>query len=313
MLLDPAMIPLLPENPRSPPPPPTRTFTISSAGGRGAGMFATVDIPAGALIHVEHPVFIAPAILHIPEAYEAMSRSLTSKTRADFLAMANCRRPDECCAEEGILRTNAIGLELAFPEEMKSKSEAAEYGGVFLNINRSNHSCGPNAAHKWDWASLSLSFYSLRPIRAGEEIMNVYTDFTAPRQTRRELLLQKYRFICDCPWCSLQDPSLIARSDRARAELPLELMEQEGMHGYMSLYLEEIAMCYAFLGDEKGFELWARRAMTLCAVPDPKQAADFARWLNNPKSFKNWAWRKKQRLHKPSRAPSPVYDLGLFL
>ncbi|KAG6806905.1 hypothetical protein H0H93_002252, partial [Arthromyces matolae] len=89
--------------------------------------------------------------------------------------MANCRSTEECPAiEEGISLTNAMAVDLDFPDEIDS--EEKEYGAVFLTINRCNHSCGPNAAHKWDLASFSTSLYALRPIVAGEEITIIYTD-----------------------------------------------------------------------------------------------------------------------------------------
>lgn len=75
----------------------------------------------------------------------------------------------------------------------------------------------------------------------------------------------------------------------------LELIEQEGMQGMQNIFLEEIALCYAVLGDEVQFRRWAKRVVKACAAEDPQVAQDFRKWLDEPKKFKKWGWREKQR------------------
>lgn len=135
------MVPLLPKNliqKQSPLPP---VFEIKNAGDKGAGMFATQDIAAGALILVEHPVMIVPASFTLPDkyhAYKALSNCLSSPRRQELLTMANCRSHEECSTmEEGIAQTNGTAIDLAFPPSMNK--DQLEYGGVFLTMNRSNH------------------------------------------------------------------------------------------------------------------------------------------------------------------------------
>jgi hypothetical protein len=189
-------------------------------------------------------------------------------------------------------------------------------------------SCGPNAAHKWDLKSFSSSLYALRSIRAGEEITMMYTDITASREVRRKKLRRLYGFDCECSYCDLPDDQAVVYSDISRAKLrdwghtnpgylkwstdlcraddvvikshqeALALIEQEGIHGLQCLYMEEITLSYALLGDEVQFRDWAQKLLNLCTHQDPILAADLRKWLENPKSMKKWAWRKKQRLRE---------------
>ena len=62
--LDSRTIPLLPTSFASKPISPKNVFEIRSTEGRGLGMFALNDIPAGGLILNEHPSVISPAMLN---------------------------------------------------------------------------------------------------------------------------------------------------------------------------------------------------------------------------------------------------------
>ncbi|KAF9463577.1 hypothetical protein BDZ94DRAFT_1258594 [Collybia nuda] len=330
MLLDSRMIKHLPKNLVQQLQPAQPCFEIKDAGDKGAGMFATRDIPAGALILVENPVIITPASILLPEksgAYQTLFNNLPLTAREELLTMTNCRSREECNTdEEGIARTNGTGIDLAFPLGMEKDPTAKEYGAVFLKINRSNHSCGPNAAHKWDLASFSSSLYALRPISVGEEITMIYTDVTASREVRRAKLKRLYGFDCGCTYCDLPDEESIVSSDAARAQLrdwghthpgylkwstdlcraddvvikshqnALRLIEREGMQGLQCLYMEEIVLSYAILGEESEFRAWGERLLKLCTIQDRQLAEDLQKWLANPKSMKKWAWRKKQRM-----------------
>ncbi|PPR03302.1 hypothetical protein CVT26_008132 [Gymnopilus dilepis] len=212
-LLNPDLIPLLP-NPLPPtcPPPSTSTsnrasppnFSILQTAHKGAGIFAARPIEAGELIMREHPALILPTGKFPKEVYDALADRLPEKRRKELLAMANARSKEECESEvEGIVRTNALMLELdvkgVIPEDRREV-----YGGVYPFVNRANHSCGPNAAIKWDLASLTISLYALRDIAEGEEICKTYVNPALPRATRMSILQKNYRFRCDCPWCNIR-------------------------------------------------------------------------------------------------------------
>ena len=155
----------------------------------------------------------------------------------------------------------------------------------------------------------------------------MYIDIVAPRDVRRKILRLDYGFTCECTYCDLPDEA-VAHSDLSRAKLrewyhtkpkyvkwstdlcraddliiishqeALALIEQEEMYGLQCLYIEEIMMSYALLGEEIQFRRWAQMLLTLCVYQNPKLTADLRRWLENPRSMKKWAWRKKQRLRE---------------
>ncbi|KAG6891018.1 hypothetical protein C0992_010991 [Termitomyces sp. T32_za158] len=334
LLLDKRIVPYLP-TPQAPRLTPldedgTTCFEIRPAGpDKGLGMFATRYIPTGSLIYVEHPAIFAPAVVPLTgearrSAYHSLSEALPHHQRDELHTMANCRSPDECALEEGILCTNALVLELGLPDDIDV--EAREYGGVFLVINRCNHSCGPNAAHKWDLASFSTSLYALRPITPGEEITIIYTDVTQSRDIRRARLLSHYGFTCLCSFCTLLSPFL-QESDATRAVLrdwrhtrptfsgwatdlcrsddfvlqshmeALTLIEKEGLQGMASIFVRDVCLCWAMLGEEVEFKKWADKLLKLCDIRDPAMGQEVRRWLIDPKvKVPKWGWRKKQRI-----------------
>jgi hypothetical protein len=77
----------------------------------------------------------------------------------------------------------------------------------------------------------------------------------------------------------------------------LNLIEQEGMHGLQGLFLEEIALCYAVIGDEEQFKHWGQRFVERCQVEDEEMTREIKGWLETEdrQRWKKWAWRKKQR------------------
>ncbi|KAG6828846.1 hypothetical protein H0H92_006605 [Tricholoma furcatifolium] len=348
LLIDERLIQYLPP----PTPPPrltplaedgTSCFEIRSAGvGKGLGMFATRQIPTGSVIFVERPTIITPAIVPLSgdarsSAFHSLSDALPQRRRDELHAMANCRGPEECTVEEGVSWTNGTAVELGLAG--KARIGAMEYGGVFLIINRCNHSCGPNAAHKWDPTSFSTSLYALRPISPGEEITIIYTDVTQSRDTRRAHLLSHYRFTCLCSSCALP-LHLVQESDARRAALrdwrhtrptftgwatdlcrtddfvlnshmeALELIEKEGLQGMESSFVRDVCMCWAMLGNEEEFRHWAQRLVALTEVRDTAMAQEVRGWLEDPPvTVPKWGWRKKQRLQmskKTEESPSSL-------
>ncbi|KAJ7072795.1 hypothetical protein C8F01DRAFT_261181 [Mycena amicta] len=323
LLVEAPLVPLLFRPLRTPAAAPeSRNFYIASAGVQGAGMFAARDISAGALILVERPVAIVPSNIGAPQwkrdAFDALVPRISRESREALLALANCHPVSERPVVEGIALTNACQVDL--PAVTRQ-----EYGGIFPNLSRANHRCGLNISVKWDLDTFSVSVYSLRDLRAGEEIYNQYIDVLAPRADRRTQL-ERYDFLCLCAHCDLPDEEAVARSDAARAELrdwrnthprfepwskdmcraddtvivsslrALELIGQEGLYGMQVPFMEEIALSYAVLGDEEQFRVWAQKVVALSAEQDPKRAAKFTGWIDKPTSYKRWGWRAKQRI-----------------
>ncbi|KAF9012555.1 hypothetical protein BDQ17DRAFT_1344148 [Cyathus striatus] len=340
-IVDPSMVDLLSRSLDAIPYPADPCFEIKQTEYKGAGMFAVRDINAGELIINEHPVVILPN-KPLPEdstAYDEAAFQLPEVVREEMFTLINCRPKEECPSNvEGIARTNALSLQFEYPKEMMSmEMRAREYGGIFLKINRCNHSCGPNASHKWNPATLSSSLYASRDIKTGEEITNTYVDPTLPRAKRIAFLQKNYGFTCDCPllqnWFGLHvsytkwlrdlcrpDDSVISSHLEA-----LELVEQEGLHGLQSIFVEEIMHTYAAIGDGRQFEKWAKEVVKLCAVPDPELSKEMKRWIEvgeegRRREWKKWASRSKQREQMTrkgrrarERSPSPFYAAALAL
>lgn len=241
-LLDAGVRALLPAHFTPSCPSPRGTFEILRAtGGKGLGMFARRDIPAGGLILVERPVVVSPSVirLHEPlsEVYSSLFNRLSPSTYRELMNLANGAPPKECSTVEGIMRTNALGIELEVPDI--PNPEHPVHHALFLNTSRCNHrlvlsndrglwivadslllpSCGPNARWEWDLATFSLYLEALRPIRVGEEITIPYMDIDCSRQNRRDYLRSAYGFDCRCEYCVLPTRDAIARSDYARLKL----------------------------------------------------------------------------------------------
>ncbi|KAI8391649.1 uncharacterized protein BYT42DRAFT_557594 [Radiomyces spectabilis] len=64
-----------------------------------------------------------------------------------------------------------------------------------------NHACNPNAAFV-GLANGQLAFRTIRPVKADEELTVSYIDLYAPRDERRQELLQTKHFWCKCKRCT---------------------------------------------------------------------------------------------------------------
>ncbi|KAF7334623.1 SET domain-containing protein [Mycena venus] len=293
------------------------TFAIRHSEGRGwARHVRSAEYP-------QRPILVAPYIIALQthseaDIYAALLHRLSADTRMRFMELANCKPAEECGTLEGIMRTNAIGISLNVPDV--PHPELATHRGIFLNISRCNHSCGPNAKWQWDPASFSLSLVALRPIHAGQEITVAYITPTCSRTERRAKLKAIYNFSCRCEFCA-RPASLTFKSDAARAELVSEsglpsfenwcldanipdhalidahmravsLIEAEGLQTLDSYgkHLDAIAMGYGALRDVEGFREWAWRAMDFRPM-DSGASRVLENWILDPETFPVWGWR----------------------
>ncbi|KAJ7642914.1 hypothetical protein B0H17DRAFT_1216282 [Mycena rosella] len=300
MLLDASIVPVLHKRFNLPPPGPSPpAFIIADAGTKGVGLFATRDIPAGALILVERPIIVVPAIVPFPRktvAYAALLPHLSQAARAALLGLTNCKPPSECGPVEGIVWTNASQIDLPI-----LSPTAAEYGGVFPHsaARTIGRLCDLSTTLKWDLASFSIAMYAQRAHAAGEELHIQYIDVLVPRAARRTQLARSYGF--ECARAHYTQPDDAARAALAawpqtREFLPwttdLLLADDAGMQ---IPFLEEIALSFALLGDARGFRVWAQRVVKLCSAQDPEGAGEFTAWMKSPQTFRLWGWRAKQR------------------
>ncbi|KAJ1565693.1 SET and MYND domain-containing protein 3 [Nowakowskiella sp. JEL0078] len=110
-----------------------------------------------------------------------------------------------------------------------------------------NHSCIPNCSVMYEFGRNPGKIYqvitTLRNINAGEELTDAYVDGMAEKILRRNLLLDRYKFLCECSRCSfdkLNPNSNWMPSGYFRVD---ELMSRETKHKSLNL-------------DENSVEIW---------------------------------------------------------
>ena len=140
-LLDEGVMCLLPEIFEPAPPSPMDAIEFLSAGKTGVGMFARRDISAQGQILIEHPVVITPYLVGLTtplsDLYAQLFDRLPPKLYRDLMRLANCKPTEECSLFEGIVRTNAIGIQLDVPNV--PHAELSTHRAIFLNTSRCNH------------------------------------------------------------------------------------------------------------------------------------------------------------------------------
>lgn len=109
---------------------------------KGLGMFATRDVAQGGIILTEYPVIVTPFVIGlstpVERLYAALLEQLEPGLRRLVLSLANCTRDMEACSElEGIMRTNALDIEL--PVADVPHPELSTHRALFLNTSRCNH------------------------------------------------------------------------------------------------------------------------------------------------------------------------------
>lgn len=134
---------LIPSRFETPRPALENAYKISEAVGKGLGMFATRDIPAGAVILVENPVFVFPSISSLgisisrDTMFKTMFDRLVPDVRERALLLWNSKPANVCGKEEGIIRTNGFGLDLAVPKIANPPD--GQHSGTFMDLSRCNH------------------------------------------------------------------------------------------------------------------------------------------------------------------------------
>ena len=166
-------------------------YAIQDVPGKGKGLIAARDIPKGARIIFEKPIFAVGE----PVESELAERvtSLDQHQRGEFLSMSNIHPFNDHLAQwVGILYTNALPV-----------GSKLELSGIFLTACRINHACDNNAAHCWHDDCNRLTVHAIRGISKGEEITISYLGGAFDRNERQEELQRRFHFTCTCQLCSL--------------------------------------------------------------------------------------------------------------
>jgi len=178
-------------------------FKVKAVLGKGMAAFATQIYAAGDLVFSEDPLLV----IHAPQpgvavmyndgqvaALRAMEAALPRSSRAAVAALSNAFGDALDSHLVGTFRTNCF--------DMDGKGAA-----LYPTLARLNHSCSPNCRHSYSHDMHtnvhSQSITATRAVAAGEELTISYIDIRGrSTQDRRELLLQRYCFSCDCGLCT---------------------------------------------------------------------------------------------------------------
>ncbi|KIJ24207.1 hypothetical protein M422DRAFT_258630 [Sphaerobolus stellatus SS14] len=192
--------------PKLPPSPPC-SYEIRDIHSKGKGVVALRDIAMGEIIMMERPIFFYP-MMTFAELQERIFNDLVAKmqprTRERFLSLSNVKDSTV---------PHLLGIQATNSMEMPLKEGAERYGGVFLDISRINHSCGPNTTRQWNRYLFVTIVQASRNIRAGEEITTWYEPVNKSHADRRFDLERKYKFKCTCGYCT--NTSTTSDYDRA--------------------------------------------------------------------------------------------------
>ncbi|KAJ6587175.1 hypothetical protein DFH09DRAFT_1028381 [Mycena vulgaris] len=334
-LLDYAVLNMLPTRFSPAPDALEHAIEFRSAGAKGMGVFATQDIRAAALIHVEYPTTITQNTLVLnfgmtrAEVYRELFRRVPEKTRPALLQLNNSQPPGMCELEEGILRSNTVGIAIPAPDVTSSVTMG--HNALFLEA-RLNHSCSPNVVHRFDPESFTLSVHAIRPIAKDEEIVHSYIDLTTTvtRDARRSLLRDLFHFECTCERCTLPDAAAVAESDARRQGIcdvthdavmapfaawyrgngrgdlqkviafhlvSVEDRRIEGLYQYpYLLHLSLLAICFAALEDIRSFRLWMGKARDVAVRNlETEKAVDMLKHIVYPETFPQWGLARRIR------------------
>ncbi|KAF7362098.1 SET domain-containing protein 5 [Mycena venus] len=201
---------------KQPPPPAAPAnppYVLEQSSDKGIKMVARRPIAMGELIALERPLVVSRTDVAIAEDqsttgifYRAALSGLSPAARNTIKSLRNSFGPEQ----EPIL-----GTLLTNYQPVTIPDADTEYSGLFPTLCRANHACSPNANFFFNSRSFTGQFHAVRAIATGEEITALYCELAASRQERRAELQEHYKFLCECPTCSLP-ADLVAQSDSRR-------------------------------------------------------------------------------------------------
>ncbi|EPY51207.1 histone lysine methyltransferase Set5 [Schizosaccharomyces cryophilus OY26] len=271
----------------------TDLYKVTPIPGKGMGMVAKIDIPAGTRIYSETP------LIRTKSDAKEIEEALSSKTKEEQEAFHNLfnAHPDTMGPFLGPFYSNALTID-------ESK------GGMFLLGSRMNHDCSPNVKHTWNPVLDQVTVHSVRDIHGGEEILTTYIDLHKSRDKRRKVLLEHFGFPCSCSACSVKEKKEAKISDIRRKQLAyydrtiakmcimnprgalrvlrhrILIAHQENLFGRMDVisYLDAFRTCVVY-GDFKRASIFAERgleALVLCEGVDSSRYESIAKYVKQP-------------------------------
>lgn len=298
--------------------PPGPLFEVGSIPGKGKGLLALRDIPAGTRIVCEKPLLLAqPSAPDALEAYVALRlKGLSKEQQRQFLSLHN-NFPGKY-PFGGIVKTNALPC-----------GTGSSVGGIYPTVCLINHSCLPNCQNTWNSDTKHETIHAIRPISSGEEITIAY-DHGGPAGARQAFLKESFGFQCSCATCTLP-PAELKESDARRLRIqkldddignPMRMAtrprdslwdcrslrsileaEYDGAPGSLlaRLYYDAFQICIAH-GDQARASVFAERAFkarVICEgddTPEAKKAKALAVRPSDHASFEAYSgsWRRQK-------------------
>ncbi|KIJ24208.1 hypothetical protein M422DRAFT_275073 [Sphaerobolus stellatus SS14] len=270
------------------------------------------------VVIIEGPILFFPNMMSVylkdtSLAIDILGR-MQPRTRQTFLSLSNAK--DISVPQlMGIMATNGIGISLKKGSQM--------FGGIFLDISRINHSCGPNITWIWNRYLFVNIVQASRNTHKGEEIITEYETLDQTYADRRFELERKYNFKCTYDYCTntpatsdhnrayytaedtmdlkfrhlsiillaslqVQDAQLKAADLLQYLTRGLVTLTKEGIEAtHAQMYYVYLMQVYGLQGDEKNFLKWGFKAILMYTGNSlyrlEREIEQWIGWMQDPK------------------------------
>jgi len=177
----------------------SQCFAAAEMPDRGWGLFATRDIARGELVLAESPLisFSGSYVWWMQDAQQQFDL-LSQHVQQQVLSLADAFQLVDDIFPGGVHKT----LEGILKTNSYMGGTSSHDGVLCLITSRFNHSCVANLSHHWEEESGQHVAYANSDIAAGDELLTDYLHPATEKTERRQILFQRYGFLCDCAACS---------------------------------------------------------------------------------------------------------------
>ncbi|KAH9852355.1 SET domain-containing protein [Lenzites betulinus] len=298
-----------------------RLLYISHHSNRkGQGLVASRAISRGELILAESPLIVQGQLYTNDTILTALA-ALSKAQQREYFALANAH-PGVHPPPLGVFKTNVLPC----GDHNALTGASASIGAVFALGSRFNSSCTSNVNNYWPAEREQITFWAVRDIPEGEELLISYSEQFAGRDERRAWLKSRFGFQCACVACSRTGAELRASDERRQAIARLYdeigrcghvpavgirkvkeaislLAEEDLLDGRgASFYYDAFQFC-ASVSDVKNAKLWATEAwkgFSAVRGPDSPDAKKAKRYMSKPSRHKAFGMLPKQTLSGPN-------------
>lgn len=225
-----------------------RRTEVKDSPGKGRGLYAACDIPAGGIVMVEKAfcvvwgfqketltamtydvrddrIRVAPVGLSRAVTHKLLNNPSQRSRILDLCGQYAGDVPVECRTAEGpvvdIFRIHDIVSRNAFSPGAQFGDEDARTAstGLWVRADYANHSCDANSAKEFIGDVMLVR--ASRAIKTGEEIFHSYVDPSLDVEARTHALMETWGFECQCWLCEAQRGEDVALR-RKRREMVAE-------------------------------------------------------------------------------------------